>query len=227
MAADYVREMKMVQPKGPYFLAGYSFGGIAVFEMAQQLQARGDEVALLLLMDPSPPAGIETTSPSRFEGLQRRLRYHLRSVRGMTFWQQFTKLKTLLMSKIKDIIYGAVCRVYLRLDRQLPPFVRTFYFLDAARQASRRYKPKVYPGRIVLLVAEKSLFDTRSIWSRLASDGVETHMLPGDHMSIAIEPQARTWAQRLRECLQAAQINTNRGHGVQAEPAPRAQAEEA
>jgi thioesterase domain-containing protein len=39
MAAYYLRGVREVQPHGPYCLAGYSFGGFVVFEMAQQLQA--------------------------------------------------------------------------------------------------------------------------------------------------------------------------------------------
>jgi len=227
MAADYVREIKAVQPEGPYFLAGYSFGGIAAFETAQQLQKCGDEIALLLLIDPSAPAGIERTLHSRVEGLRSRMRYHWHSVSEMPFGQRFAKLKMLLMSKFRDIIYGVVCRFYLRFDRELPPFVRTFYFLSAALQASRRYKPQVYTGRIVLLQAEQSVYDTRSIWSRLASDGIEAHVLSGDHVNIAIEPQARSWAQRIRECLQTAQTRMNRGHGLQTEPVFREQVKEA
>jgi thioesterase domain-containing protein len=41
IAADYLAEIRKVQPKGPYFLAGYSFGGTAVLEMARQLAQSG------------------------------------------------------------------------------------------------------------------------------------------------------------------------------------------
>jgi acyl carrier protein len=51
MAAHYLREIRGVWPHGPYCLAGYSFGGYIVFEMAQQLHAAGETVALLGLLD--------------------------------------------------------------------------------------------------------------------------------------------------------------------------------
>src|SRR5215471_11634193 len=54
-AADYIREIKQVQPQGPYCLGGFSCGATIAFEMAQQLQARGDEIGLLAIFD-SPPA---------------------------------------------------------------------------------------------------------------------------------------------------------------------------
>ena len=51
MAAYYLHGVREVQPHGPYCLAGYSFGGFVVFEMAQQLHAAGETVALLGLLD--------------------------------------------------------------------------------------------------------------------------------------------------------------------------------
>ena len=56
MAARYVAELRRVQPQGPYRLAGWSFGGLAAFEMARQLNAAGDDVALLAVLDTGPPA---------------------------------------------------------------------------------------------------------------------------------------------------------------------------
>ncbi|MEA3186521.1 MAG: hypothetical protein QOD99_351, partial [Chthoniobacter sp.] len=54
-AEDYLAAIREVQPKGPYFLCGYSAGGIIAYEMAQQLQANGEKVALLVLFDTSHP----------------------------------------------------------------------------------------------------------------------------------------------------------------------------
>jgi amino acid adenylation domain-containing protein len=58
MAADYVEQIRTVQPDGPYYLLGASFGGIAAHEIAVQLQAQGGEVAALIVLDASPP-GLE------------------------------------------------------------------------------------------------------------------------------------------------------------------------
>ena len=51
MAADYVTEIRRVQPHGPYFLAGHSFGGQVSFEIAQQLVREGERVSFLGLID--------------------------------------------------------------------------------------------------------------------------------------------------------------------------------
>jgi thioesterase domain-containing protein len=54
MAADYVRLIRTVQETGPYYLLGWSFGGVPAHEIAVQLQAAGEEVATLILLDAYP-----------------------------------------------------------------------------------------------------------------------------------------------------------------------------
>ena len=55
MATDYIREMRAIQPNGPYLLVGGCVGGIVAYEMAQQLLAQGQQVALLALLDTPRP----------------------------------------------------------------------------------------------------------------------------------------------------------------------------
>jgi len=54
-ASLYIDAIKSVQPAGPYMLGGHSSGGNIAFEMAQQLRARGDEVALIVMLDSMAP----------------------------------------------------------------------------------------------------------------------------------------------------------------------------
>ncbi|EWM10357.1 dimodular non-ribosomal peptide synthetase [Kutzneria sp. 744] len=54
MAADYIEQIRSVQPTGPYHLLGWSFGGIAAHEMAVQLRAAGEDVAALVILDTYP-----------------------------------------------------------------------------------------------------------------------------------------------------------------------------
>jgi nonribosomal peptide synthetase DhbF len=65
MAADYLELIRKIQPKGPYNLLGWSFGGLVVHAIATKLQAADEEVALLALLDsypcefPASPSGAE------------------------------------------------------------------------------------------------------------------------------------------------------------------------
>ncbi len=58
MAAYYISEMRTVQPYGPYQIAGQSSGGLVAFEIARQLRAAGEEIALLGLIDTYLPAAV-------------------------------------------------------------------------------------------------------------------------------------------------------------------------
>jgi acyl-CoA synthetase (AMP-forming)/AMP-acid ligase II/thioesterase domain-containing protein/NADP-dependent 3-hydroxy acid dehydrogenase YdfG len=61
MAADYLRQIRTVQPHGPYHLLGWSFGGLVTHAMAAQLRAEGERVGLLALLD-TWPVGAATGS---------------------------------------------------------------------------------------------------------------------------------------------------------------------
>ncbi len=54
-AADYVAELRQVQPTGPYLLGGFSGGGLTAWEMSRQLEAQGDVVSILVLLDTPLP----------------------------------------------------------------------------------------------------------------------------------------------------------------------------
>jgi amino acid adenylation domain-containing protein len=62
MAADYLRQIRAVQPAGPYHLLGWSFGAFLAHEIAVQLAAVGEAAAALVLMDAYPPATEGTAS---------------------------------------------------------------------------------------------------------------------------------------------------------------------
>ena len=55
IAANYIKQIKTIQPRGPYFLCGGSIGGLITFEVAQQLNRQGEQVAFLALIEPITP----------------------------------------------------------------------------------------------------------------------------------------------------------------------------
>jgi thioesterase domain-containing protein len=62
MASEYIKQIRTVQESGPYHLLGWSFGGIVAHEIAVQLQADGEQIAALIIMDGYPPQ--KETEPS-------------------------------------------------------------------------------------------------------------------------------------------------------------------
>jgi len=68
MARDYLAEVRAL-PHGPYYLAGWSTGGIFAFEMARQLVAEGSELGALFFLDSPTPAileGVDLDDHARF-----------------------------------------------------------------------------------------------------------------------------------------------------------------
>src|SRR5439155_12408102 len=98
MAAHYIKELRELQPNGPYFLGGRSLGGIIAYEMACQLRAQGHEVGLLALLD-SYPMGYERLSPNgdslstKARRLLRRVGAHLSNLSGLRLREKAVYLR--------------------------------------------------------------------------------------------------------------------------------------
>jgi thioesterase domain-containing protein len=162
LAAHYLDEIRTVQPEGPYLLGGVCLGGVVAFEMAQQLRAQCQEVALLALIEPSRPSTPGLQACLKFAGLllrllTRRISHH---------WSRFVRLGS------------AEQQTYVRLKLKLLTNI----------WALTRYAPKPYPGRIILFVTEESLakscHDLRLDWKALADGGLDLQVIPGNHDTI-------------------------------------------
>ncbi|MFC7342285.1 amino acid adenylation domain-containing protein [Saccharopolyspora griseoalba] len=68
MAAEYLQHVREVQPRGPYHFLGWSFGGVVAHEMATQLQAEGEQVDFLCMLD-SYPKDVWDELPTEHEAL--------------------------------------------------------------------------------------------------------------------------------------------------------------
>ena len=190
IAAHYIREIKFRQPSAPYYLAGYSFGGMIVFEMARQLLARGDRVAIAALLD----------APEwRYE---RRMKRIMRFNRVLFGPRRLTYLTEAVQSRWP----GGIHKMHDRLRHRAPQ--NRFTLEEASRLAANRYVPRIYPGRLTLLRTspDGALVpgDPFLGWGQLATGGVEVHEIPGGHFTITDEPYVAILAHKLRECLDRA-----------------------
>ncbi|HEX2268956.1 MAG TPA: amino acid adenylation domain-containing protein [Pyrinomonadaceae bacterium] len=219
MAAHYIKEMRTLQPEGPYYLGGSSFGGLLAFEMAQQLHAQGEKIAVLALFDTYAP-GYEGPSPSGAGSLRRQghlllQRVNLHVVNLILLEREGKKkyvrekaklVKGRLKGKMKAF-ETKVRNMLRKLSRSNGHFVPADDKpeIDIAFQALRDYVPQIYPGRVTLFRASKrSLGDKtdRDLgWGKLAAGGVEIHEIPGYHGSIVMEPRVRILAQKLEACI--------------------------
>ena len=84
MAAQYVADIRALQPRGPYHLGGYCFGGNVALEMARQLRQQGEEVALLALLNCSPPN-------SDYDKVSWTPAWLLRFAKNLVYWANYIR----------------------------------------------------------------------------------------------------------------------------------------
>lgn len=206
MAAHYIREIRSIQSEGPYFLGGNSMGGTVAFEMSQQLQQQGEQVALLVMFD---TFGIDCFPRVCFRW-QHYWRYLLQL--GVSK-AMFDDLTDVLERKFLEI----TSRLYLKLGRTLPQHLSRVLIAEANMQAKREYRAKAYSGKVLLIRAsEPASFDRPYLptaqdwhsrdalhgWGELINGGLELIDVPGDHYSIFKEPHVQILAQKLKTYLQ-------------------------
>jgi len=211
MARDYLVEVRKVQPHGPYLLGGFSGGGITAHAMARQLQAEGEKVALLVMLDTPLP-----TQPPL--SLSDRVVIKLQDFRKEGFGY--------VGSWARRRIDWELRRLRSRFEAPRPVTAEQFHnaAIEAAfRAALPRYDVGYYRGRLVLfrpvlrvayrLSGGRLVGSTRQFlyldngWSRKVGDLV-VHEVPGDHDSMVLEPNVRVLAAKLRQCIDKAEMES-------------------
>jgi thioesterase domain-containing protein/acyl carrier protein len=219
MAAAYVADLRAFQPHGPYHVGGYCFGGNVAFEMARQLRAQGERLALLALMNCAPPNSSYTRIRwnVRFVGQLLRnlgrwvadfIHWDARKQREFLGWQ----LRTLRRKagRVLASSAGAAPPVHLEEVVDLSAYSELQRQLWATHlQALFQYQPRPFDGHVTLYRSRTHpllcSFDPQCGWGELAREGVTVRVVPGAHESILEEPHVRGVAGELENSLQALQ----------------------
>jgi thioesterase domain-containing protein len=162
IAERFVRDIRLIQPRGPYFLAGHCDGAVIAFETAVQLQASGETVAFLGIFD-TPPLGDFTKLP-----LWRRA------------WRLFRSGP--LGARIRDRMSrtssrGPPCGVDQKRHEEVTAGI--WAAIDGYRPTG------LFDGEIQLFRAETTygVFEDVAVgWNDRCTLGVRIHDVPGDHV---------------------------------------------
>lgn len=212
MAADYIREMQAVQPEGPYLLVGFSTGGIVAFEIAQQLQAQNQQVALLALLDTYAPVYFK---PMPLGDL---VSSHLSHILQLKPQAKLTYLMALTKDKLQKIVH----KFYLATGHSLSEASQELSLITNPHQAISQlseqhqvvffchkqaiinYIPQVYSGRVILFrCADQPWWVAkypRSGWDNLVTRGLEIQEIPGHHLNL-LSANVRVLAKKLEACI--------------------------
>ncbi|WP_138497554.1 amino acid adenylation domain-containing protein [Nostoc sp. PA-18-2419] len=209
MAAHYIQEIKTLQPNGPYFLGGYSFGGAVAFEMARQLHEQGEEIGILIILDSCRP-GYSKRSP-----FFKRMFLHLNKIAQqgpMYLWQTVMRWSYWKKSRFQNKY-----KRYLEVALNLPETDKHLEIIDSNTQAISKYIYPIYSGRAILLRTEDrnrdeaigTQYDPQFGWGDLFAGGLDIHYVPGSHLSLFGEPHVQVLAEILKNCLIQAQSPKN------------------
>ena len=188
MASAYLAAMRIVQPGGPYRIAGYSFGGVVAYEIARQLEAAGAEVEFLVLYDIGNPALV------KHNGALERLKM---------FWEQqeTESTSTKLLNLTSRLGRAVKDRTAFEVEHRVAKLTSaagidsTFWRHKKAREIhmtiEESYVPQEVrcPVGVVVATGNSSKFrvDDKMGWGDLVSD-LRVEEIEGSHLQLFDEP---------------------------------------
>jgi amino acid adenylation domain-containing protein len=203
LAANFVKQVRAIQPAGPYNLAGHSSGGLVVFEMARQIMEQGETVGLLALLDCDPNIGKVPHRPFKdwdtFKTSLRRVLagFKLREFLARRIMHHKIKIRSWLAERSRRLGIG---RGWLPDSVRGSLLGRDGFLLLAIRD----YQLRPYPGNATLFIAQdepRSDAELERAWVGRILGVCETQTIPGNHQTILALPQVVSLAREIRQRL--------------------------
>lgn len=205
MAAHYINAIVKVNPKGPYALAGFSFGGIVAFEMTRQLREQGKKVSLTALLD-------SYVDSSYYYGTYRRkklVRYFDTTHRRLDFLKEMLlswKAFKMRIKGKKDYIFKRHFAAKETMNEQEALALEQFIEADAlVKKIVDRYHLKPQAFEVDLFRSKDDsnykLDPTHLGWKKAALHGVTIHNIPGNHLDIVAPPNDKILARLIQDIL--------------------------
>jgi len=212
IAEQFVQSIRERQPEGPYMLGGWCAHGLLAYETARQLQAQGQEVAQLLLLETANPVRMKQYQGWKRAIARAQLKFHLLKFE-CAYVQQLNSTQT------RNYIAGRMSQKLARIKRSMRRIFRgaNFYSddlasgnpLDILYAASAAYRPKPYQGRVVLIRSQQRTFGFGQVvdlsWAEILGENLEICETPGNHYTIYMQPNVDALAHKMNMCLRAAE----------------------
>jgi thioesterase domain-containing protein len=218
MATHYITEIRNVQPRGPYHIGGFCFGGPVAYEMAQQLRAAGEEVALLVLIQgahpnyPEYPPG--TTKLHRMVyNVQHRLDIEWFNLsianksKGAHLLERLKKTFVAFGVKLENMFCKFLSKTNIHIKHSRAAII-AHSVAKTNHKAYDEYKPKPYSDTITIFRTEGQrpgiLPDKTLGWKELIQGELDLQNFPGYMNRFMSEPRVRLVAERLMMCMDKA-----------------------
>ena len=212
IAAHFLAEMRTAQQRGPYHIAGACMGGTVAYEMAQQLRARGEEVASLTLIETWPPSALRQKPVASRAALRAPVLFARVAWAGLRALSEMPAAERVPFLRDK---FRAVAN--LVRGRKLPgrlQHVRQIAVEQANYLAVCRYNPRHYDGRLQLIIAAKRRLkgqkDARLLWSSLAGGKCDVHYFDAENSGLLLsEPWVHSVAEVLALSVRGAAVRVS------------------
>lgn len=198
MAAYEVAQMRVLQPEGPYYVAGFCAGGAIAFESARQLAQAGEDVARVILLGSPYPDAYRADRVTR----------HVRSLRQRATRHGPALTEGTVTDRLQYTRERIRSRATAAAKRYDPSLANRRRIEEATMAAVKRYHPGAYAGRVDVFFpseAWRRSGEQAENWRLVAAESVE-HVGPdgadGDNM--LREPHVRALAALLNSCLSGA-----------------------
>ena len=195
MATRYLQALQAVQPQGPYLLGGWCFGGVVAFEAARQLQALGQVVSGVVMIDSRAPVLANIPSDGDDATLLSWFARDLATPFGKQLLIEPQDLRALEPDAMFNHVLAAAQAIdVLALDADPAQLQRYFEAYLANGIALQTYLPEPAspPLPLLLLRAQDEPGDWGPTlgWHELAGDALRMLDVPGDHNTVVQAPHA-------------------------------------
>ena len=213
MADCYLREIRELQPEGPYYLGGFCMGGQVAVEIAQRLVRDGQQVNLLFVIDTHNFNGVppQFTFSQRVGNLSQKIKFHSSNVLQLSLKSQIAylteKSKIALRREMERLRIKIVHLFKLNPHRDVVMGTQEEFIEDINDRAFLAYVPSVYPGKMTICKPRRNyafLRDPYNGWGEIAAGGLEIIELPSNPGGIFLEPYVETLARKLQEHIDQA-----------------------
>jgi amino acid adenylation domain-containing protein/non-ribosomal peptide synthase protein (TIGR01720 family) len=203
MAKNYIIHIKNEQKQGPYYIGGWSFGGLIAFEIAIQLIANGETIGKIILIDTWIPK-------YEFFLLDRNglFKLYVNDLQKQIGFKSL-KIKDTTIAKKLDVLFNELIKqsvLPINLDRaQFKNFYKVY---EKNMKALLSYQPKHIKQKIELIKASELLkefekykdnIDNTYGWDSYAK--VNTHTCKGNHYSMFREQNIEELTNMINKCL--------------------------
>ncbi|MCR8844952.1 amino acid adenylation domain-containing protein [Paenibacillus sp. SC116] len=202
MANSYIQAIRTIQPQGPYYLGGWSFGGVIAYEIVRQLQTAGEEIALLAMYDSFAPIDIHRSNDDDKEPLLYRFIEDIVGTIGneISVHQRETIHSYEDMDQLLPLLQGWHC---IPQDLDHHRMGRLYQVFVANVQAERAYIPQgVLQVPTLLITANEGEMlpgdDLTLGWQHLIQAPIWNSSILCSHYSMLMQPHVTVLANEMR-----------------------------